>query len=315
MFVVPAVGFTVQITVDSTSGMGDGTPSYPLFITGAGYFTVVTVDSGNLVTVRNVGATVPLLTVIGSGATIKLYYPDAVNQVTYSSDATWVWAEFQRTFVFPPSATDRNWNGVAVSWSNIASDPVFSRITPPTVTVGGDEELRVIYKLTVKIPKVATAVALSNGGFNAVGAIKVVGSYAEIFGGINSDGTQSGASAGTIPHILRGNGTPTGGYLLTNSTFPSEDTPITPVYAGINQADSITSSTLASTYTSGTFYRDYTLIWGTNQPVSLESDIRSFFLGTVSAPASGIQWRLSSDQTKTPTKSLSATFHVAWARP
>ncbi len=247
-------------------------------------------------------------------------YPDTVNQATYSSDATWIWAVLQRTFVFPPSGVDRNWNGAAVSHTAISSDPVFSRVNPgATVTVGGGEELRVIFQLTVKIPKVAVSVALSGGGFDATGNIKVVGSPAVIFGGINPDGTQSGATtANTLPHILRGGGVATGGYLLSNSAFPADNTDITPTYAGVSQADSLTTSITQGDVVespSGTFTRITTLVWSFGRPVASENDVRTIFLGTALAPTVGIQWLLNANQTKDPTKTLSATFSIAWTRP
>ncbi len=246
---------------------------------------------------------------------MDLYYPTPVNSVAYDSDATWIWADFQRTFVFPPSGTNRNWVGAAVTHTNINTDPVFSRVVlPATVTVLGTEELRVIYQLRVRIPKVAAAVALTNGGFDATGDIKAVGAYSAIFGGITSTGIETGATAAnSLPHIMRGNGTPTG-YLLANSAFPSEGAAITPSYSGISQADSTTTTSTPATYTNGNFYRDFPLIWGTNRPTASQPDVRSFLLSTTT-PTGGIQWLMDADQTKAPDKALSATFNIAWARP
>ena len=243
-------------------------------------------------------------------------YPDPVNSVSYGSDTNWVWATFQRTYVFAPQGAPKNWVGCGVSYSSYNLDYLFSRIVlPATLTVLATEELRVIYQLKVAIPKNAAATGLTSDGFHGTGSVQVVGSYASIFGGINANGTEVGSTtANTMPHILRGNGTPTG-YLLTNNAFPAENTSITPTYAGASKADSETTASTPSTYTAGNFYRDFPLTWAANRPTATESDIRSMFLGNSSTPTAGIQWLMDDHQTKSHTHTLTSTFRIAWARP
>lgn len=180
----------------------------------------------------------------------------------------------------------------------------------------GTEELRVIYQLRVRLPKGSVPVSLIAGTFDSTGDIKAVGAYSGLFGGITSAGIETGATTeNSLPHIIRGNGTPTG-FLLTNSAFPSEGAAIAPTYAGASQADSTTTVATPSTYVAGPpFERDFPLVWGTNRPVASQNDVRSILLSTAASPTAGIQWLMDVNQTKDPDKSLSSTIRIAWARP
>lgn len=238
----------------------------------------------------------------------------AINSVSYGSDANYCWADFQRTFVFAPSGVSRNWNGVGVSIDPGSLSPLFSKvILSPNVTVLGTEEFRVIYKLRVKLPLAAVATSLSGGTFSGAGSLLAVGAYLDLFGSIASNGTSLYADTNSIPHILRGNGTPSA-YLLSNSAFPNTGVAITPAYSGSGKADSTAGTVTAATYTSGTFYRDYSATWATGRPVATVSNVRSIFLGNTSDPSAGLQWLLSANQTKDTGKALTATFRIAWGR-
>lgn len=233
-----------------------------------------------------------------------------VNSVSYGSDSNWIWATFQRTFVFAPGGVDYNWNGVGVSNSGGNLDYLFSRVPlSPVVTVLGTEEFRVIYQLQVKIPINSAATVLSSDTFNGDGSVRVIGTNAEIFGSINANGSSSGAGLNSVAHILRGNGTPTG-LLLSNAAFPSTGSSIIPSYAGSSQADATASAVTAPTYATGNLHTDWTASWYANKPAALQNNVRSILLGTTSA---GIQWLMSANQTKSPAKRLDATFRIAWA--
>lgn len=239
---------------------------------------------------------------------------DTINQVTYSTDTNYYIATFQRTFVFAPSGVGRNWNGIGVSNSPSNLDPLFSKvILTGTVTVLGTEELRVVYQLTFRLPKNALSISRSSGTFNGEGDIKVIGQYATIFGGINSNGTPTGGTSGSVPQILRGKGV-SSGYLLTNSTFPADNTNLTPTYSGINSNDSLATSTSLGTYTNGTFVRNIIVNWGAGRPQVSVSNIRSLIYCPQNVVTSGLLWILDNNQSKGDINSLSTTYRVAWAR-
>ena len=239
---------------------------------------------------------------------------NTINEVTYSSDSSYYIATFQRTFVFGPSGVARNWNGIGISNSPIQTDPLFSKIiTTGSVTVSDIEEFRVVYQLTLRFPKPSASVSVSSGTFNGEGDIKLVGQYASLFGGINSDGSPSGGVSGGLPSILRGRSA-SRGYLLTNTTFPADNTNITPTYAGVDANDSLATSSSLGTYTNGTYQRDITVNWGAGVPSTSVSNIRSFIFSPLNVGNAGIMWILDADQSKGDTNSLSATYRVAWAR-
>jgi hypothetical protein len=239
---------------------------------------------------------------------------DTINQVTYSTDSNYYIAEFQRTFVLAPTGVGKNWNGIGISNSPNAADRLFSKIIlGGTLTVLGTEELRVVYKLTLRIPKNAVSVSVSSGTFNGEGDLKVVGGYSTIFGGINSNGTPSGGLAGSVPQILRGKGA-VAGYLLTNSAFPADNTSLIPTYSGSNANDSLSTSSSLGAYTNGTFQRDITINWGAGRPSLSVSNIRSLIICPVNGATAGLQYLLDNAQSKGDANLLSTTYRVAWTR-
>jgi hypothetical protein len=241
-------------------------------------------------------------------------FTDTVNQVTYSTDTNYYIAEFQRTFVFPASGSAKNWNGIGISNSASNLDPLFSKvILTGVVTVGGDRELRVIYRLTLRIPKNAVSVSAVSGTFNGEGDLKVIGQYSSIFGGINSNGTPTGGTAGSVPQILRGKGVARG-YLLTNSSFPADNTNLTPTYSGSDINDSLSTTSTLGTYTNGTYQRDITITWASGRPVLTTANIRSLIFCPQNVATSGLLYLLDNAQGKGNTNSLSVVYRVAWTR-
>ena len=239
---------------------------------------------------------------------------DTVNQVTYTTDSTYIKATFQRTFVFPPQNAAKNWNGIGVSNSAAALDPLFSKlITVGTVTVAGDAELRVVYQLTVNVPKDHISVTISSGGFTGNGHLMAVGTYANLLGGINANGTQSGGTSGSVAAFLRGREAPTG-YLLSNTPLPSTNTNIVPSFCGASLADSIHTSSTAGSYTTGQKHRDSTVTWAAGRPTSSVTNVRMLLFGPAGAATHGLAWHLQNNQSKGATNSLSATVRVAWDR-
>jgi hypothetical protein len=239
---------------------------------------------------------------------------NTINQVTFDNTDPLIKATFQRTFVFAPSGVSRNWNGVGVSNSPINTDPLFSKAIPGgVVTVQGNEELRVIYKLTLAIPKDTLAIDIDNGGFDGDGQLQAIGTYANLFGGINANGTQTGGLSGSTPSFLRGKIAPTG-YLLSNASLPATDTNISPTFVGTNSADSVHTTSSALSYTNGQFYRDFTVTWGAGRPAANVSNIRTLLFGPTGSATHGLAWNLDSNQSKTNTQSLSTTIRVAWGR-
>lgn len=215
----------------------------------------------------------------------------------------------KRTFQFTAEVANVNYNEVGFSNLGGAGDNLFSRVVfPATVTVNTGEILRVVYQLRVSVAQTITsqAVAISGGGFDGAGNIRVCGAFDQLFGTINSNGSETVNSASWL--LGR---TGAAAYLLTNTAFPGVNTNITPAYVGSSQADS-QSSNGSGTYTAGTFYKDLTYSWAPTVPANSVSNIRSISLsGVTNCPL----WILNSNQSKANTQTLSLVNRISWSRP
>jgi hypothetical protein len=216
----------------------------------------------------------------------------------------------KRTFDFAAEVgTSKNYNELGFSNDTNQATNLFSRVVlPSTVTVLVGEKLRVVYQLKCTLVQTTTAatVTLNNGGFTGDGSIKCVGIYSQIFGTVNPNGSESAGVASYFLGRSAGNA-----WLLTNSTYPSINTDLSPSYTGVSQADS-QSATASGTYVGGTFYKDLTYVWSASIPASTETDARAVMFG--GSVARGSLWIFNANQTKENTKTLTLVLRVAWTR-
>lgn len=215
----------------------------------------------------------------------------------------------KRTFQFTAEVSNVNYNEVGFSNLGGSGDNLFSRVVfPATVTVNTGEILRVVYQLRLSVGQTITsqAVSISGGGFDGEGDIRVCGSFDQLFGTINSNGSETVNEASWI---LGRTGRPS--YLLTNTAFPGVNTNITPTYVGTSQSDSASGNS-TGTYTAGNFFKDLTYSWPPTTPANSVSTIRAISLsGVTNCPL----WILDSAQSKANTQTLSLVNRISWNRP
>lgn len=228
-----------------------------------------------------------------------------------SSDTATSSRTHKRTFNFNPEVANVNYNELGWSNSVSAAANLYSRVVlGSTVTVQTGESLRVVYQQRIVMAQATTqsSVTLSSGSFSGNGNIKVVGTFIDLFGTINSNGSETAANA----PLLLGRLGPA--WLLQNSSFPAINVGLTPSYSGINATDS-QSANASGTYTAGQFRIDLTYVWSAAVPATTVTNVRSFLFGAiVTLVGTGFQWLLNANQTKANTASLTLVLRIAWTR-
>jgi len=193
---------------------------------------------------------------------------------------------------------------------------IFTRFVFPSpgVSLVAGQFLRLVYSLKCSIPSTVTpiTVTVNNGGFTGDGSVQAVGTFAELFGTLNSDGTyvDSGwhGQKGYLPAGWASSSLYAHAYMVSSAaSFPSVDTAASLSIVGslISVAPNITSTT----YSAGSGTRDITYIFPANNPGSDTSIGGVLFnsasmTGTHSRLTDGWLWLFDSPQTKHATKSL-----------
>src|SRR4029077_17682726 len=172
--------------------------------------------------------------------------------------------------------------------------------------VSGDN-LRLTYALTFSFPATVTPVTVSLSainGFNISGQLKVVGTFANIFGLWSSASTLSGGQ----DTVLRNSATGIGTLYSAPTTFPGVNT----VLSGVTALGSNVTGSLG-TYTAGSFTRTQQFIWVPSNPASTASNVAGFIIGTGSLTFA-LMLLLSSAQTKANTNTLTVNVSSSIAR-
>lgn len=195
-----------------------------------------------------------------------------------------------------------------------AGSRIFTRFTfAPSVTLVAGQFLRLIYALKCSIPATLAPipVTLENGGFVGNGSIKAVGTFAELFGTLTTNGLyQDSAWAGQVGYMPAGwggAGLQAQAYLLSSTAdFPAVDTATSLTSEGvtINKSPNVTSVA----YVAGSGTRALTYIFPAANPVA-DAVIGGilFNAGGVSGGArltDGWLWKFDVPQTKHATKAL-----------
>ena len=168
----------------------------------------------------------------------------------------------KRTFDFSAEVSPQNYTELGWSYTNTAGSNLFSRvlITGGTVSVLASQQLRVVYELSILVtPNTARAETAPITGWPVSPATNTDGDYLANSDGFGSDSgnplstvSTSGASGGaaflepSVYAFVR---------LCSGSTMPAFGSGYT--QGAQNQ---MTSGAFAS-YTSGSFYRDFTATW------------------------------------------------------
>lgn len=229
-------------------------------------------------------------------------------------------ATHKRTYEFTAETGAVSYNEIGIGV--LSTGDLFSRVVlPSTLNLIAGDNLRVVYQLTISIPQVITpsAVSLTTTGWDATGQLKVVGTFANIFGTMDSLGAFSG---GLVSRALSGRGGTSFGTnnnfnLLSTAAFPAVNAALWPLTVVSAQAAQVYS---IATYTAGSFIRDMTYTVPPASPVSSITNVRSvYWTGSPnafvsSAQSAGLMLLLNADQPKSNEYRLSFTYRFTWAR-
>lgn len=222
----------------------------------------------------------------------------------------------RRTFDFPVGALNGNYSELGFSSSSSPGNNLFSRVliqsggAPVAVSVSSSQSLRVIYELEINLPSSAQSFSINFGGAWGVvsGQMAVQDtnynnySDAPLSEVLTSGATQSQVTpaAGLEPSVA------VAGW-ISDSTAALQPVGSYTSRSGANKAGKNTS---LATYSAGTFYRDKTATFNTNE--GNINNIRSIYLGddTTNQHFAAL---LDAPQNKLNTQTLSLTFRFSWA--
>lgn len=228
----------------------------------------------------------------------------------------------------PVTAGPVSINEIGLGWAATTASTLFSRfVTPSTITLQTNQQLRVVYQLTISLPQyitVSSITGLSNNGFSMTGTatakgLRLVHTPQFLFGELNSSGVfnnidpgngfiwnQIGADAPAIPFNRFESGGP---WLLTSSSpsFPA---------VGANPSgwtfSGDSSAFVSSTYTgagagNNTKFKDRIYEWTISNPVNTVSTINGIKHGALTM-------LFDNPQTKTNEHRLRLTLRSSWVR-
>ncbi len=226
------------------------------------------------------------------------------NQATFSVD-TWT---FKRTFLFPAVGANVTYNEIGWSPSASAGANLFGM----DIISGGDallagQQYIVIVRLSVKLsPASGAAVGdVGNNGFNTAGTAKfesVQLGDGQAFVGINSAGNAAGSYATLEPSHASNL---SGSTHFHTATFTQQAITSGDVSVGT----AIQKNGTPSTYTPGTFFRDWT-----SATVAVNEGNGSIHGISLSRGSRTFSVKFTTPQTKANTHTLAATWRLSWNR-
>lgn len=226
------------------------------------------------------------------------------NQSTFSVD-TWT---HKRTFLFPAVGGNVTYNEIGWSPSSGAGANLFGM----DLISGGDSLLTgqqyiVIVRLSVKVsPASGVAVGdVGNNGFDTSGTAKmesVALGDGQGFIGLNSAGNASGGYANLEPSHQSS--------LSCATMFRTLDFTQQAITSGtIFDSDNVQKNATASTYTPGTFFRDFT-----SAAVAVNEANGSIYGICLGRASRNFSVKFTTPQTKAGTHTLAATWRLSWNR-
>lgn len=228
----------------------------------------------------------------------------------------------RRTFDFPVAALNGNYTELGFSWSSAANGNLFSRVliqsagSPISLTVTSTQQLRVVYELYIDFVSSVQAINTNFGGAwgNVTGTSGIQKTTMTIYNSSQSDAPIAAVGLDGLTLGFPGN---TSGYLLEPSIamagyICSSSEALLAIGSSRDRTQVLLQSGALAGYTNGTFFRDSTILFTTNQGNGV---VGSFF-ATWGGSGSESCWAMVLNPTKTKlnTETLSFTFRKAWGR-
>lgn len=219
----------------------------------------------------------------------------------------------RRTWDFPLGALNGNYSELGFSWTSTPGNNLFSRVliqsggVPVSVSVTSSQQLRVVYELQLTFANTISPFSLNFGGDwgTVTGNMALQSIFPDSYGTL-------------VPVDVSGYVLTFYGNAVHEPSLPSDvrvsnsAAALAAVGSANDRTGTVSMKTaVKQTYTAGSFYRDITATFGTNDA---NQTIRSIMLGSQSASTQGFAALLDANKTKTNLAQLTLSFRLSWSR-
>jgi len=274
--------------------------------TGTSAAAVVATQTGLQGTLRQTSTT----NVVGSGLTI--------DDMVTGSRSMQVATQFAATAV---RITDINEAVINSAFISSQSATPFSRfVFPSTITLEIGQYLIITYRITGSIPSIVTdiPVSVSSNGFDASGTIRTVGTYDNLFGGIDANGG-SGIMGSCYPYVTSNYPSYTNvaysgtSYMLSaTAAFPAAGSALSTSAVGTGVSMTASGNLYATPYVSGSKQSTINLMFPAGNPAAT-TNIGGILLNGTNGTSYGTMWKFNTPQAKDAGKVLVASLTYSFA--
>jgi hypothetical protein len=229
-----------------------------------------------------------------------------------SNDTTNGAATHTNVFEFSAEVSSVTYNEIGLaSTAGPTGGTLFTHsLLPSGVNLLSGDNLRLTYAITLSFPATVTPVTVTLAainGFNISGQLKVVGTFASIFGNLPSSGGITASNDQYLRCALAAAGT----LLSTPTVFPAVNTAISPQSP---LGNGVTGS--LGSYTTGSYTRTQQFIYVPSNPSTTVSNANGFIVNanTLGNGNYGLLHLMTSPQTKANTNTLTINFSSSIAR-